>query len=135
MTSITLKTTEFGLKEIRVNGRRVAIHSNFDSVEKQGSYTWVGKAAGHDFCIFGGTMAGGSSRDWWVQGCDRRAADQHSAAECALDHERVRRSNGDVNAVGWEAKIAYHRAKIEKIERVRGVRSSSISADTGHHYG
>lgn len=43
---------------------------------------------------------------------------------------------GDADAVGWEAKIAYHRAKIEKIEREnRGVRSGSISADTGHHYG
>jgi hypothetical protein len=43
---------------------------------------------------------------------------------------------GDSNAVGWEAKIAYHQKQIDKLEREnRGVRSSSISADTGHHYG
>ena len=84
MTSITLKTTEFGLNEIRVNGRKIAYHSNFDSVEKQGSYTWIGKAAGRDFCIFGGTMAGGSSKDWWVQwdAIGEQQIKVNSAAEC-----------------------------------------------------
>jgi hypothetical protein len=42
----------------------------------------------------------------------------------------------DANAVGWAAKIAYHQRQIDKLEREnRGVRSGSVSADTGHHYG
>ena len=67
MTSIAIKTDDHGFKSIRVNSRFVSLVGRFDSIEKQGSYTWTGTADGRNFVIYGGTKSGGRSNEWFVR--------------------------------------------------------------------
>lgn len=67
MTSIAIKTDDHGFKSIRVNSRFVSLTGRFDSIEKQGSYTWTGTADGRNFVIYGGTKSGGRSNEWFVR--------------------------------------------------------------------
>ena len=67
MTTITMKTTEYGNQVIEVNRRFVSLAGRFDSIEKQGSYTWTGTAGGRNFVIYGGTKSGGRANEWFVR--------------------------------------------------------------------
>ena len=67
MTTITMKKDKFGFDTIIVNGRLIDMAGRFDSIEKQGSYTWTGKADGRDFVIYGGTKSGGRTNEWFVR--------------------------------------------------------------------
>ena len=67
MTSIAIKTDDHGFKSIRVNSRFVSLAGRFDSIEKQGSYTWTGTADGRNFVIYGGAKSGGRSNEWFVR--------------------------------------------------------------------
>lgn len=67
MTTIAMKTSEYGHQIIEVNRRFVSLAGRFDSIEKQGSYTWTGKADGRDFVIYGGTKSGGRANEWFVR--------------------------------------------------------------------
>lgn len=67
MTTITMKKDKFGFNTIIVNGRLIDMAGRFDSIEKQGSYTWTGKADGRNFVIYGGTKSGGRANEWFVR--------------------------------------------------------------------
>ena len=67
MTTITIKSNQYGSQDIRVNNRYVSSAGRFDSIEKQGSYTWTGTADGRKFVIYGGTKSGGRSNEWFVR--------------------------------------------------------------------
>lgn len=67
MTTITMKSDDLGYKSIRVNNRFVSLAGRFDSIEKQGSFTWTGTADGRAFKIYGGTKSGGRANEWFVR--------------------------------------------------------------------
>ena len=67
MTTITMKSNQYGSQVIRVNNRYVSSAGRFDSIQKQGSYTWTGTADGRNFVIYGGTKSGGRSNEWFVR--------------------------------------------------------------------
>lgn len=67
MTTITMKSNQYGSQVIRVNNRYVSSAGRFDSIQKQGSYTWTGTADGREFVIYGGTKSGGRSNEWFVR--------------------------------------------------------------------
>lgn len=67
MTKITIKTSQYGTKHLRVNGRLVAVEGRITEISPVSTSRWEGVAGGSNFVIFGGSHAGGASNEWFVQ--------------------------------------------------------------------
>lgn len=66
MSTLALKTSEYGTTWINVNGRNFWIANRITEIENTGRNQWRGVANGCEFTIEGGRVRGGTSRDWFV---------------------------------------------------------------------
>lgn len=62
---------------IKINGRH-RFYENLDSIKKVSPSTFTVVRGGWSYTVFGGKAAGGSSREWYVEGFGDKAIWTHS---------------------------------------------------------
>lgn len=67
MTKIAIKASQYGRRQLNVNGRVVAIDGRISEISAVSTARWEGVAGGSKFVISGGKAAGGASNEWFVQ--------------------------------------------------------------------
>lgn len=85
MTTIAIKESAFGTRDIHVNGRFVDCAGRIESVEKTGPGRFEGMAGGELFSIIGGKESGGGVNEWflkWAVGYGEMLVPAKSAKHC-----------------------------------------------------
>lgn len=68
MTTIAITTDQYGLRNLKANGRLVTVDGRIADIRNVGAGRWEGETSlGDTFTLIGGRASGGASNEWFVK--------------------------------------------------------------------